>query len=565
MRAALADAIARAVGQPGVDPLLVPSKQPGVDWQANFAMKLAKAVGEPPRAVAEQVVAELGDAGGLLAAVEVAGPGFLNLSFAPGALAEWATFALADPRLGVPVAAEPQTVVVDYSAPNVAKEMHVGHLRSTVIGDALVRTLEFEGHTVIRANHLGDWGTQFGMLTQHMLDRGVEHLRDFAALGELYRDAKQRFDSDEDFKDAARRRVVALQAGDPHTLALWQDLVDVSLAHINAIYAQLDVTLGDEHVVGESFYNPRLVQTVADLLEAGVAVESQGAVVVASQRFTDQDGNPGVLMVRKSDGGYGYGTTDLATIRYRAQELKADRLVYVTDARQAQHFAMVFDTATAAGWIDGTVPEHVPFGAMLGDDGKPFKTRAGGTVPLSELLDSALERARAIVDERNPDLPDTERSAIATAVGIGAVKYADLSTSRQRDLIFSFDRMLALDGNTAPYMLYACVRAASIAERTDEHSTTVSVLEDAVERSLVLKLAEYGDVLELVTDTLEPHRLCTYLYELAGLYTRFYEACPVLKADTPEQRASRLALCDLTAATLKSGLGLLGITVPTRM
>lgn len=564
VRVALVAAIERAVGQTDIDPLLVPSRQPGVDWQANFAMKLAKAVGEPPRAVAEKVAAELGDAGGLLTSVEVAGPGFLNLSFAPAGLAAWATFALGDERLGVP-RATPQTVVVDYSAPNVAKEMHVGHLRSTVIGDALVRALEFEGHTVIRANHLGDWGTQFGMLTQHMLDNGVEHLRDFAALGELYRDAKQRFDTDEDFKDAARRRVVALQSGDEHTLALWRDLVEVSLAHINEIYEQLDITLTDEHVTGESFYNPFLVQTVEDLLAAGVATESEGAVVVASQRFTDPDGNPTVLLIRKSDGGYGYGTTDFATIRYRTQQLEADRAIYVTDARQANHFAQVFDGAIAAGWMGETRAEHVPFGAMLGEDGKPFKTRSGGTVPLVELLESAVERARAIVDERNPDLPEGERAAIARAVGIGAVKYADLSTSRQRDLLFSFDRMLALDGNTAPYMLYACVRAASIAERANEHSTAVTALDEPVERSLVLKLAEYGDVLEQMTDTLEPHRLCTYLYELAGLFTRFYEACPVLKADTPEQRASRLALCDLTAATLRSGLGLLGITVPARM
>ncbi|MBE2320783.1 arginine--tRNA ligase [Solirubrobacter sp. CPCC 204708] len=561
----MAAAIERAVGQPDVDPLLVPSRQPGVDWQANFAMKLAKVVGEPPRAIAEKVAAELGDAGGLLTSVQVAGPGFLNLAFAPAALARWATFALGDERLGVPLAEHPQTVYVDYSAPNVAKEMHVGHLRSTVIGDALVRALEFEGHTVIRANHLGDWGTQFGMLTQHMLDTGVEHLRDFAALGELYRQAKARFDEDAEFKEAARRRVVALQAGDEQTLALWQDLVDVSLAHINAIYAQLDVTLTDEHLMAESFYNPLLPGTVEDLLNAGVATESEGAVVVASERFTDQDGRPSVLMVRKSDGGYGYGTTDLATIRHSAQELKADRMIYVTDARQAQHFAMVFDAASTAGWINGVRPEHVPFGAMLGDDGKPFKTRAGGTVPLTDLLDSAVQRARAIVDERDADLPEDERAAIARAVGIGAVKYADLSTSRQRDLIFSFDRMLALDGNTAPYMLYACVRAASIAERADEHSTAVTALDEPIERTLVLKLADFGDVLELMTETLEPHRLCTYLYELAGLYTRFYEACPVLKADTPERRASRLALCDLTAATLERGLGLLGITVPARM
>ncbi|MDA0179371.1 arginine--tRNA ligase [Solirubrobacter phytolaccae] len=565
LRAALTAAIERALGEPEVDPLLVPSRQPGADLQANFAMKLAKQRGEAPRAVAERVATELGDADGLLAKTEVSGPGFLNLTFAPGALAEWATAALADERLGVAPAAMPQTVVVDYSAPNVAKEMHVGHLRSTVIGDALVRTLEFEGHTVVRANHLGDWGTQFGMLTQHMLDSGIEHLPDFAALGELYRAAKARFDADPAFTEAARSRVVALQAGDPGTLALWRDLVTVSLEHINAIYRRLDVTLTDEHVVGESFYNPLLAPTVDALLEAAVATESRGAVVVASTRFTNQDGTPAVLIIRKSDGGYGYGVTDLAAIDYRVRELDAHRMIYVTDARQAQHFAMVFDAAAKAGWTDGRQVEHVPFGAMLGDDGRPFKTRSGGTVALTDLLDSAIERAQVIVDEKNPDVPAGERAEIARAVGIGAVKYADLSTSRQRDLIFSFDRMLALDGNTAPYLLYAAVRAGSIATRAGETATTVSVVTEPVEQALLLKLAAFGDVLDEVAATLEPHRLCTYLYELAGQYTSFYEACPVLKADTPEQRRSRLAMCTLTAETLKTGLGLLGITVPARM
>jgi arginyl-tRNA synthetase len=556
---ALTRAIEAALGEAGVDPLLTPARQPGFDLQANFAMKLAKQLSRPPRELAEAVAAQLGD--GLTA--EVSGPGFLNLIVSPDALGAWATRALRDERLGVP-RATPQTVVVDYSAPNVAKEMHVGHLRTTVIGDALVRALEFQGHTVIRANHLGDWGTQFGMLTQHMLDTGVEHLPGFDALGVLYRDAKHRFDHDAEFADAARGRVVALQSGDPRTLALWQDLVDVSLAHINHIYAELDVTLGDEHVVGESFYNPRLKGTVEALLEAGVATESQGAIVVASPRFTNQDGSPAVLIIRKSDGGYGYGTTDLAALRYRAQELRADRLVYVTDARQAQHFAMVYDAGRAAGWLEHASAEHVPFGTMLGPDGKPFKTREGGTVPLQGLLEEAVARARAVIDEKSPDLPADERAEIARTVGIGAVKYADLSTSRQRDLLFSFDRMLALDGNTAPYMLYAAVRAASIEARAGEAATAVTTLEHPAERALVLKLSAFGDAVDDVTTTLEPHRLCTYLYELAGSFTSFYEACDVLRADEP-RRSSRLALCTLTGATLKTGLGLLGIGVPPRM
>ena len=565
LHTSLTVAIEHALGHAGVDPLLAPSRQPGVDLQANFAMKLAKHLGRKPRQVAEQVTAALGNVDGLLAAVEVSGPGFLNLTFAPGPLAAWATAALNDPRLGMPVAAEPETVVVDYSAPNVAKEMHVGHLRSTVIGDALVRALEFEGRTVIRANHLGDWGTQFGMLTQHMLDTGIEHLPDFAALGVKYREAKHRFDTEPAFKDAARMRVVALQSGDPATLALWQDLVDVSLEHINDIYRRLDVTLTDEHVTGESFYNPLLADTVTELLDAGVATESDGAVVVASDRFANQDGSPAVLIIRKSDGGYGYGVTDLAAIRYRVSELHADRLIYVTDARQAQHFAMVFDAAAAAGWLNDTHAEHVQFGTMLGDDGKPFRTRSGGTIALADLLEDAIDRARNVVDGKSPELPEAERAQIAETVGIGAVKYADLATSRQRDLQFSLQRMLALDGNTAPYLLYAHVRAAAIADRAREASSIVTTLTDPTEKALALKLAALADVITDVTGTLEPHRLCAYLYELAGMYTSFYEACPVLKAATAEQRSSRLALCALTAATLERGLGLLGISVPARM
>jgi len=360
-------------------------------------------------------------------------------------------------------------------------------------------------------------------------------------------------------------RVVALQSGDPATLSLWRDLVGVSLEHINEIYGRLGVTLTDEHVAGESFYNPLLAGTVTALLDAQVAAESHGAVVVASERFIDQDGSPAVLIIRKSDGGYGYGVTDLAAIRYRVSELHADRLIYVTDARQAQHFAMVFEAAKAAGWLNHTHAEHVPFGTMLGDDGRPFKTRSGGTVALADLLDDAVDQARKVVDEKSPELPDAERARIARTVGIGAVKYADLSTSRQRDLRFSFKRMLALEGNTAPYLLYAYVRAAAIGNRAAESSSAVTALTEPAETALALKLAAFADAISGMTETLEPHRLCTYLYDLAGAYTTFYEVCPVLKAATAEQRSSRLALCALTAATLKRGLGLLGIGVPDRM
>ncbi len=561
LAAQLQGAIVDALGEEyrATDPLLAPSKSAAHDYQANFAMRLAKETRANPRELAQKVVDRLGN--GTVA--EVAGPGFINLRLEDDALARAATAALADDRLGVPAAA-PQTVVVDYSAPNVAKEMHVGHLRSTVIGDAIVRVLEFAGHTVIRQNHLGDYGTQFGMLTQHMLDTGTEHVPGFEALGELYRDAKQRFDADPAFKDAARRRVVALQAGDEHTVALWQDLVDVSLEHINELYARLGVTLTDEHLMGESAYRDLLAGTVDALLELQVAVHDAGAVIVASDRYTNPDGTPAVLIVRKSDGGYGYAATDLSAIRHRAGDLRADRLVYVTDARQAQHFQMVFDAAANAGWLERTTVEHVPFGTMLGEDGRPFKTRTGGTVKLSDLLDEAVVRARAVVDAKNPELPGAERNEIAETVGVGALKYADLSSARQRDLHFSFDRMLALDGSTAPYLLFAHVRARSIVAKAGEASQAVTTVTEPAERALVLKALEFPDAVAEVADRLEPHKLATYLYELAGAATTFYEACPVLKAEST-LRTSRLALCELTARTLERGLALLGIAVPGKM
>ena len=465
----------------------------------------------------------------------------------------------------MPTATVPQIITVDYSAPNVAKEMHVGHLRSTVIGDALVRMLEFEGHRVIRMNHLGDWGTQFGMLTQHMLDTGTSHLKDFEALGTLYREAKERFDSDPAFADSARRRVVALQSGDPETIALWQDLVDVSLAHINALYGQLDVTLTDEHVMGESFYNDRLQGTVEALLDAGVAVESEGAVVVVSERFTNPDGSPAVLIIRKTDGGFGYGTTDLgvdplphrrparrpADLHHRRAPVPA--LPAGLRRRRARRLGRSPTTPSTSG--------SARCWARTASRSRPARAARSGSRTCSTTRSCA---HAACVDEKSPELPEAERAEIARAVGIGAVKYADLSTTRQRDLLFSFDRMLALNGNSAPYLMYACTRAASIVAKAGEASREVTVLDEAAERALVVKLSAFGDVLREVEVTLEPHRLCNYLYELAGAYTAFYDACPVLKAEG-EVRSSRLALCALTAETLETGLGLLGITVPSRM
>jgi arginyl-tRNA synthetase len=548
-RRAIAEAVRaaceRALGLPDVDPLLTPSAH--ADYQANFAMSLAKRLGEPPRAIAERVVAELD------VHAEVAGPGFVNLTVPADALAAWATEAVDDERLTVP-RAEPKTVVLDYSAPNVAKEMHVGHLRSTVIGDALARTLSFRGHTVDRQNHLGDWGTQFGMLVQHMAETGHEHVRSFGELGELYRDAKRHYDDDAEFAVRARERVVALQAHDPRTTELWQGLVDVSVAHMDEVYGALGVLLTDDDIRGESFYNDMLGETVDALLAAGAAYEHEGAVLVASERFTGKEGEPAVLIVRKSDGGYGYPATDFATLRYSVDELRGDRLVYVTDARQAQHFAIVFEVSERVGWLGGATAEHVPLGMVLGDDRRPFKTRDGGTVPLAGLLAEALARAQAILDERGIGA-DAE---LARAIGIGAVKWADLSSGRQHDYVFSFDRMLALRGNTAPYVQYAYARTVRVLEKGGT-ADAVTELQAPAERALVLQLAGFADALAEVEARLEPHRLCGYLYELAGAFSTFYDDCPILGND------SRLALTALTGRTLKTGLGLLGISAPERM
>ena len=536
---ALREACERALGLPDVDPLLTPSAH--ADYQANFAMSLAKRLGEPPRAIAERVVAELDlDA-------RVAGPGFVNLTVPGELLAAWASEALADERLGVPFA-DRKTVVLDYSAPNVAKEMHVGHLRSTVIGDALARTLGFLGHTVDRQNHVGDWGTQFGMLVEHMLDTGHEHVRSFGELGELYRDAKRHYDEDAEFAVRARERVVALQAHDPRTTELWQGLVDVSVAHMDEVYDALGVLLTDADIRGESFYNDRLGETVDALLAAGAAYEHDGAVLVASERFKGKEGEPAVLIVRKSDGGYGYPATDFATLRYSVGELDGDRLVYVTDARQAQHFAIVFEVSERVGWLGGATAEHVPFGMVLGDDRRPFKTRDGGTVPLAGLLAEAVARAAALGND----------AELARAIGIGAVKWADLSSGRQHDYVFNFDRMLALNGNTALYVQYAHARTAGVLAKGGA-SETVSEVHEPAERALVLRLAGFEDALAEVEARLEPHRLCGYLYELAGAFTKFYDACPIVGND------SRLALTHLTGRTLRTGLGLLGISAPERM
>ena len=553
---------------PGSDPVVRPSDR--CDLQANGALALAKALGRSPREVAEAVVAQ-DDLADICSLVEVAGPGFINLTFSDSFLAGQVAAMAAGDRLGVPLAVTPERVVVDYSAPNVAKEMHVGHLRSTVIGDAIVRLLTFAGHEVIRENHVGDWGTPFGMLIEHLVDvGGTAGVGELGAgdLTEFYREARAVFDTSEEFQARSRERVVRLQAGDPETLALWQLLVDQSAREFQAVYDRLGVLLTPADIVGESFYNPLLRGVVDDLDALGLLEESDGARVVFPPGFAGRDGEPMPVIVQKADGGYNYTTSDLATVRDRTGRLGATWLVYVVGAPQAQHFAMAWKVCEMAGWLEPPARcEHVQFGNVLGDDRKMLRTRAGATLRLSDLLDEAVTRARAVVETRSASLDDAEREAIAHAVGIGAVKFADLSSDRVGDYVFSWDRMLALDGFTAPYLQYAHARILSIFRRAGEYDAGVTpTLGAPEERALALALAGFAPAVHETVDRLAPHRLCSYLFELAQAFTSFYDACPVLRSDVdPETRASRLALCGVTASTLATGLGLLGIEAPQRM
>jgi len=554
------------------DPVLRPSDH--ADYQANAAMKLAKSAGVPPREFATAVAAALADASEL-ASVEVAGPGFLNLTLSDDFVASLVSSALADERLGVPAASAPQRVVVDYSSPNVAKEMHVGHLRSTVIGDSLVRLLSFLGHDVVRQNHLGDWGTQFGMLIEHLVESGLagEHVEDLNA---LYQQAKRRFDAEPAFAERARARVVALQGGDPETLALWGSLVAESERHFGEVYRTLGVLLTSDDVRGESFYNELLEPTVDELDSLGLTKIDDGALCVFPPGFSGRDGEPLPLIVRKSDGGFGYAATDLAGVRFRVRDLGADQIVYVVDARQAQHLSMVFAVGLMAGWLgarpDGTPrAEHVSFGTVLGPDGRPFKTREGETVRLLDVLEDGIQRAADAVEAKNPTLDPDTKTAVAQSVGIGAIKYADLSSDRVKDYVFDWERMLSFDGNTAPYLQYAHARCRSILRRAAQDlgdpkpdPASEVFLTAPQERALALHALSFGSAVAAAAEGLQPHRLCTYLFELASAYTTFYEACPVLTAE-PSIRASRLALCELTARTLEAGLGLLGIDAPERM
>jgi arginyl-tRNA synthetase len=477
---------------------------------------------------------------------------------------------LADDRLGVAQAEHAETVVVDYSAPNVAKEMLVHHLRSTIIGDAIVRLLDFAGDRVIRQNHVGDWGTPFGMLIEHLLDEQAAG-RDSTVreLAEFYRAARARFDGDATFAERARHRVVLLQGGDATTLVHWRRLVDASVEHFSALYDQLGVTLRPEDVAGESRYNDALATVVADLERAGLARPSEGAICVFLPGFTGRDGQPVPLMVRKQDGGYTYATTDLAALRHRTQVLGARRVIYVVGAPQSQHLAMVFETARRAGWVGPDVRlEHVAFGSVLGRDKKMLKTRAGDVVSLASLLDEAVDRAARVVAAKSPHLEPALRARIAAAVGIGAIKYADLSNDRIKDYVFDWDRMLALDGNTAPYLMYAHTRIRSILRRSgvpeDAAAGGAIRVAEPAERSLALELLEFPATVAKTDETLQPHRVCGTLYAIATAFMTFYERCPVLRAEEPT-RSSRLALCVLTARTLARGLDLLGIAAPDQL
>ncbi|MBV6289149.1 arginine--tRNA ligase [Pseudomonas aegrilactucae] len=537
------------------------------DFASNIAMMLAKPAGLKPRELAEKLINAL-PADPQVSKVEIAGPGFLNFFQNTQALASRLDAALADARLGVHKAGAAQKVVVDLSAPNLAKEMHVGHLRSTIIGDAVARVLEFLGDEVVRQNHVGDWGTQFGMLMAYLEENPVTS-DELSDLENFYRAAKKRFDESSEFADRARGLVVKLQAGDADCLKLWTRFKDISLSHCQKTYELLNVKLTMADVMGESAYNDDLVNVVNDLKAKGMLVESNGAQCVFLDEFKNAEGEPLPVIIVKADGGYLYATTDLAAVRYRSGVLKADRALYFVDQRQALHFQQVFAVARKAGFVTHPMDmEHMGFGTMNGADGRPFKTRDGGTVKLIDLLNEAKERAYALVKEKNPQLAEDELRAIAKVVGIGAVKYADLSKHRTSDYSFNFELMLNFEGNTAPYLLYAYTRVAGVFRKLGKDFDQVDgeiLLSAPQEQDLAARLAQFGEILNNVAEKGTPHVLCTYLYDVAGLFSSFYENCPILGADTPDVQQSRLRLAALTGRTLKQGLELLGLETLERM
>jgi arginyl-tRNA synthetase len=563
-----------AAGLPDdTNPALTPSTRASFgDYQINAAMGAAKKLKTNPRELGQKLIDCL-EVDDLADKVELAGPGFINIHLKPQWLATQLESAFSDEKLTVSEHAQPQTVVVDYSAPNLAKEMHVGHLRSTIIGDAVVRALEFRGDNVIRQNHMGDWGTQFGMLLAHLSDQLAADEVGETALSDLenfYRESKKRFDDEDGFADRARQYVVKLQGGDEACQVLWKQFIDISITHSEEIYNRLNVTLTRDDIMGESAYNHDLANVVSELKAQSLAVEAQGAQVMFLDELADKKGNPSVFIVQKSDGGYLYSTTDLAACRHRSFTLNADRIVVFTDARQALHFKQVVVAARKGGFLrEQTQYQHCPFGMMMGADGKPFKTRSGGTIKLVELLDEAVERAEKLVNARESDLTEQERKEIAYKLGMGAVKFADLSKSRTSDYIFSWDTMLSFDGATAPYLQYAYTRVSSIFRKAnvDVSTLTASIIIDTdAEKLLALKLLQFEEILDLMIAECTPHVLCAYLYEVASLYMSFYEACPILKEGIEiPTRDSRLKLCQLVSRTLQTGLGLLGIDVMEKM
>ena len=531
------------------------------DYQINGVMGAAKKTRQNPRELAQKVANAL-QQNSLIAMAEVAGPGFINLKLRPEKLAQYIKDSLQDEHLGIARNSKPQTIVIDYSSPNLAKEMHVGHLRSSIIGDSLNRVLTFLGHKVIAQNHVGDWGTQFGMLVAYLIEQQQNGRADLelADLEQFYRNAKVRFDEDKNFADTARDYVVKLQSGDASVLALWQQFVQTSLQHAQAVYKKLGLKLLPADVTGESFYNDQLQSTVNELLAKGIAVNSDGTKVVFLDEFKNQDNEPAAFIIQKKDGGFLYASTDLACLRYRINTLHGNRLLYVVDARQSLHFDELFTVARKAGWLPDTVhAEHVPFGTMMGKDGKPFKTRSGDTVKLMDLLNEAVTRASALVASKNPELSADEIAHIGEVVGIGAVKYADLSKNRTSDYIFDWDSMLSFEGNTAPYLQYAYTRVQSVFRKAGTWDNNAAItLNEAMEQQLAVELLKFEDVLDSVANTSYPHYLAAYLYQIATLFSRFYEACPILKADEAT-RNSRLQLTSLTGKTLQQGLVLLGI------
>jgi arginyl-tRNA synthetase len=545
------------------------------DYQANGVMGAAKKLKTNPRELATKVVEQL-DLSGIANKIELAGPGFINIHLDEAWLATQLNQVAKDEfsgvtQRGVNADDNVQTVVVDYSAPNLAKEMHVGHLRSTIIGDAVVRALEFRGDKVIRQNHMGDWGTQFGMLIAHLSDKLASNEVAETALADLenfYREAKVRFDNEEGFADRARADVVKLQSGDEHCAKLWQQFIDISITHSEDIYEKLNVSLKRSDIMGESAYNDDLSTVVDELMVKNIAQESEGAKVVFIDEMANKDGDPSVFIIQKSGGGFLYATTDLSACRYRSGQLAADRIIIFTDARQALHFKQVEIVARKAGFLPDNVGyQHCPFGMMMGDDGKPFKTRTGGTIKLAELLDEAIVRASALIKEKNPDINENDLTKISTKVGIGAVKFADLSKNRTSDYIFNWKTMLSFEGATAPYLQYAYSRIQSIFLKAGSLSNTanISIIEPQ-EKALALKLLQLEDTIDALISECTPNLLCNYLYELASLYMSFYEACPILKDGISDDvKTSRLALCQVVANTLKQGLDILGIEVMDRM